>query len=93
MRFLWGLRIAVPVAMGMTHMNAQKFFWLNLLSAAIWSVLFALLGFSTSHVVAQLVDNLHRYELWIAGGLVGVGALVLAIRWHSARRPEQIDGE
>ena len=93
MRFLWGLRIAVPVAMGMTRMNAQKFFWLNLLSAAIWSALFALLGFSTSHVVAQLVDNLHRYERWIAGGLLGVGVLVLTIRWLSARRPEQLSDE
>ena len=93
MRFLWGLRIALPLAMGMTRMNAQKFFWLNLLSAAIWSALFALLGFSTSHVVAQLVDNLHRYELWIAGGLLGVGVLVLTIRWLSARRPEQLSDE
>ena len=93
MRFLWGLRIAVPVAMGMTRMNAQKFFWLNLVSAAIWSALFALLGFSTSRVVAQLVDNLHRYELWIAGGLLGVGVLVLTIRWLSARRPEQLSDE
>ena len=93
MRFLWGLRIAVPVAMGMTRMNAQKFFWLNLVSAAIWATLFALLGFSTSRVVAQLVDNLHHYELWIAGGLMSVGALVLAIRWLSARRPEQLGGE
>jgi len=81
------------VAMGMTRMDARKFFWLNLVSAAIWATLFALLGFSTSRVVAQLVDNLHHYELWIAGGLVAIGALVLAIRWLSARRPEQLDGE
>ena len=89
MRFLWGLRIAVPVAMGMTRMNAQKFFWLNLFSAAVWAGLFASLGYSTSRVFAHLVDDFHRYELWIAGGLVAVGALVLAIRWLSARRPEQ----
>ena len=93
MRFLWGLRIAVPVAMGMTRMNAQKFLWLNLLSAAIWAAFFALLGFSTSRVVAQVVDNLHRYELWIAGVLVAVGALVLILRWRSARRPEELSGD
>jgi membrane protein DedA with SNARE-associated domain len=93
MRFLWGLRIALPVAMGMTRMNGARFFWLNLLSAAAWSVLFALLGFSTSHVVAQLVEHLHRYELWIAGGLVAVGVLVVTLRWLNARRPEQVDGE
>jgi len=88
MRFLWGLRIAVPLAMGMTRMNAFKFFWLNLISAALWATLFASLGYSTSHVFEHLVDDLHRYETWIAGGLLAVGALVLGIRWLSARRPE-----
>jgi len=39
MRFLWGLRIALPLAMGMTRMNGQKFFWLNLVSAAVWAAL------------------------------------------------------
>ena len=93
MRFLWGLRIAVPVAMGMTRMQARKFFWLNLLSAAIWAALFASLGFSTSHLVSQVVDNLHHYERWIAGALLAVGVLVLTLRWLSARRPEQSSGD
>jgi membrane protein DedA with SNARE-associated domain len=86
------LRIAVPVAMGMTRMSAQKFFWLNLFSAAVWAGLFACLGYSTSRVFAHLVDDFHRYELWIAGGLLAVGVVVLAIRWLSARRPEQNAG-
>jgi len=90
MRFLWGLRIALPLAMGMTRMDGRKFFWLNLVSAAIWSMLFASLGFGSGRLFENLVDDLHRYELWIAGGLVLVGALVLVIRWLSARRPETL---
>lgn len=34
--------------------------------------------------------NLQHYDLWIAGGLVVVGAAVPAARWLSARRPEQL---
>jgi len=86
MRFLWGLRIALPVALGLSSMDARKFFWLNLLSAAVWSCAFALLGFGTSHLVAQVVDNLHRYEKWIALGLLLIAALVLWLRWHGTRR-------
>ena len=88
MRFLWGLRIALPLAMGMTRMNGQKFFWLNLLSAAVWAVLFSSLGYGTSRLFAHLVDDLHRYELWIAAALLTLAALVLLVRWWSARRPE-----
>lgn len=93
MRFLWGLRVALPLAMGMTRMNGQKFFWLNLLSAAVWAVLFSSLGYGTSRLFAHLVDDLHRYELWIAAGLLTLAALVLLARWLSARRPETTSDE
>jgi membrane protein DedA with SNARE-associated domain len=86
MRFLWGLRIALPVALGLTGMSARKFLWLNLLSAAVWSSVFALVGFGTSHVAAQIVDNLHHYQKWIAAGVLLVAALVLWLRWHGTRR-------
>jgi membrane protein DedA with SNARE-associated domain len=86
MRFLWGLRIALPVALGLTSMSARKFFWLNLLSAAVWSCVFALIGFGTSRVIARIVDDLHHYEKWIAVGLLIVALLVLWLRWHGTRR-------
>jgi membrane protein DedA with SNARE-associated domain len=86
MRFLWGLRIALPVALGLTRMPARKFFWLNLLSAAVWSSVFALIGFGASRVVARIVEDLHHYEKWIAAGLLAIAALVLWLRWHGARR-------
>src|ERR1044072_1949751 len=48
MRFLWGLRIALPVSLGLSNMNANRFLWLNLVSAAIWSCVFAVVGFGAS---------------------------------------------
>jgi len=90
MRFLWGLRIALPLAMGMTRMNGLKFFWLNLLSAAVWAALFAGLGYGTHHLVNQVVDDLHRYEWWIAGGVLAGAVITLAIRWVGARRPARM---
>ena len=91
MRFLWGLRIALPVALGLTSMSARKFFWLNLLSAAVWSCAFALIGFGASRVVARIVDDLHHYEKWIAVGLLLVAVLVLWLRWHGSRRSTPAD--
>jgi membrane protein DedA with SNARE-associated domain len=86
MRFLWGLRIALPVALGLTSMDARKFFWLNLLSAAVWSCVFAFVGFGTSHLVTRIVDNLHHYEKWIAIAVLLIAALILWLRWHGSRR-------
>ncbi len=92
MRFLWGLRIALPLALGLTTMDARRFFWLNLLSAAVWSCAFALTGFAASRLVARLVEDLHRYEWWIVGGLAAAGAVVIAWRWLGAQRPRRDAG-
>lgn len=89
MRFLWGLRIALPLAMGMTRMSSQKFFWLNLVSAAAWAALFGTLGYGTSRLATRLIDDLHLYEWWIAGGLLLGAAVMLGIRWSGGRRPER----
>ena len=87
MRFLWGLRIALPIALGLTNMSGRKFFWLNLMSAAVWSSVFAFIGFGASRLFAQLVDDFHRYEARIALGLVALGLCILGVRWLGARRP------
>ena len=83
MRFLWGLRIALPVALGLTNMSARRYFWLNLVSAAVWSCIFAVVGFGASRVFAALVEDLHRHEKWIAAILLLI--TVIALIWHLGR--------
>ena len=91
MRFLWGLRIALPVALGLTNMNARRFLWLNLVSAAVWSCVFACIGFGASEVFAALEADLRRYELWIAGALLLVA--LIALWWHLGRPRRPGKGE
>jgi len=88
MRFLWGLRIALPIALGLSNMATKRYFWLNIASAAVWSMVFAVIGFGAGELVRRLEADLHRHEKWIAAVLV-LGA-VLALAWHSGRprRPQ-----
>jgi len=83
MRFLWGLRIALPIALGLTNMNPRRFFWLNLVSAAVWSVVFSVIGYGASQLLTGLIDDLRRYEWQIAIGLIVIGLAALA--WHLGR--------
>ena len=83
MRFLWGLRIALPIALGLSNMRTRRFVWLNLLSAAVWSNVFAIVGYAAGEIVRQLEADLHRYENWIAAVLVL--AAIAALAWHSGR--------
>jgi membrane protein DedA with SNARE-associated domain len=88
MRFLWGLRIALPIALGLSNMPTRRFTWLNLLSAAVWSSVFAIAGYAAGELVRQLEADVHRYEKWVAAVLIL--AAVLALAWHSGRpkRPD-----
>jgi membrane protein DedA with SNARE-associated domain len=83
MRFIWGLRIALPVSLGLTDMRAAKYFWLDLLAAAVWATTFSLLGYGAGHVISDLIDDLKRYEFWIFGGLVLIA--VIAFLWHAGK--------
>jgi membrane protein DedA with SNARE-associated domain len=86
MRFLWGLRIALPIALGLTTMSAFRYFWLNLISAAVWSAVVSLAGFTAGRVVMRAIEDLQRFEKWIALGLLTLGAIALVIRWRSKSR-------
>jgi membrane protein DedA with SNARE-associated domain len=83
MRFLWGMRIALPIALGLSNVRATRFLWINVVSAALWSTTFACLGYGASRVFTELVADLRRYEHWIAGALVALAAVALA--WHLGR--------
>ena len=60
-----GLRIALPVALGLTSMDARKFFWLNLLSAAVWSCVFvAAMARNTPRCrLICVISSLRRFDL------------------------------
>lgn len=83
MRFLWGLRIALPISLGLTHMRAGRYFALDLISAAVWATVFSLLGYGAGHVITDLIEDLKRYEYWIAGALILIGAI--AFLWHAGK--------
>ena len=81
MRFLWGLRIALPFTIGMSGMSPRRYLALDIASAALWACTVASLGFGASRIAATLIDDLHRHEHWIVAGLVAVAVVVIVRRW------------
>jgi len=81
MRFMWGLRIALPVAMGMSGMSAKRYLTLDLFAAAAWSALFGTIGYFGTHLLAQWVDDVRRHEASIVGLLILLAAIVFVRRW------------
>jgi len=64
-RYTYGLRIALPIILGMTSLSRRRFLVLNLLSATSWAILFSLAGFFFGKSASYFIEDLDRYEPYI----------------------------
>jgi membrane protein DedA with SNARE-associated domain len=88
-RFVYGLRTAGPIALGMLGVPRWKFALLNLLGAALWALLFGLLGYQFGNALQWLLDDLRSVEEAVLGLLL-LAALLLPLalrlrRWRAGR--------
>lgn len=71
-RFLYGLRAAGPVAVGVARISTPRFAALNALGAVIWAAVFVGLGYLFGEAVMQVLHTLMAHWEPIAIGVVVV---------------------
>ena len=81
-RFLYGLRIAGPIAIGMSSVAWPRFLLLNGLAALLWALVIASLGYGTGHALVHLLKAVDADELWGFSLLLVVGL----VWWLLGRR-------
>jgi membrane protein DedA with SNARE-associated domain len=96
-RFMYGLRIAGPIAMGALGVASRRFAIWNALGAAVWAIVIGGLGYMLGHALEMLLGQIDRYEnivVWslVAGAAVVIGGhrLLLVLRargWAAAPPP------
>jgi membrane protein DedA with SNARE-associated domain len=87
-RFIFGLRIASPIAVGVSKVPTWRFTALNIAGAVIWATAFTLAGFIFGEAVHNLVGHGHhagRWTLIVAGAIVAFVAVLGTVR-HLLRR-------
>lgn len=62
MRFAWGLRIALPAALGMGRMRATSYAFFDLLAAVLWATVITLFGVQLTAWIHGWVGYLRPYE-------------------------------
>jgi membrane protein DedA with SNARE-associated domain len=80
-RFMYGLRIAGPVAMGALDVVPRRFAIFNVLGAAVWAPLIGGAGYLFGRTLQALLGDIERYEGAILAVIVG-GAVLLALAHH-----------
>lgn len=80
-RFVYGLRIAGPIAIGVSLVPTSRFVVLNLLSAAIWGSIFTAIGYSFGRIFESYIRRLLTPEhLVVVVGLLLVGTGLWGMR-------------
>ena len=88
-RFIFGLRIASPIAIGVTQVPTWRFTILNILGAIIWATTFTMIGFIFGEAVHSLLGYGHhavRWTLIAAGVIVTAVGIAWAVRYLLRRR-------
>jgi membrane protein DedA with SNARE-associated domain len=75
MRFILGMRTILPIALGLSDVSRRMFFWLNILSAAVWVALIGMVGYVFGVAVSSLLEKVAHYEHWIIFGLLATIAI------------------
>jgi membrane protein DedA with SNARE-associated domain len=82
MRFMYGLRTAGPLAVGMSRIGWLRFASLNVLGALLWAPVFVGVGYLLGDVLERLLGDLKRIEHWVFAGLAIIGIVL----WLAGRR-------
>jgi len=77
-RFLYGLRTVSPLAIGLSSIGAGRFFFLNMIAAALWAVVVGALGYVFGQALAVVLGNLQAWEHRILAAL-GVAAIMVVV--------------
>ena len=84
LRFLYGLRLIGPLAIGMSTVRTARFVAFNLIGAALWAPLVGGAGYLFGHTLVTLfADARHIEEIALLTLLAGAAALGL---WHRHQR-------
>jgi membrane protein DedA with SNARE-associated domain len=89
-RFVYGLRIAGPIAIGAMHMPPRRFAFFNLLGAILWAPLVAAVGYLFGSALDALIGDVERIELIGTVVIIGLAVLIALVRrwkrWRAAVR-------
>ena len=87
-RFIYGFRIAITAACGAGGMAPWRFLLADIVGAFVWAATIGVAGYAIGQLLEQVVDDLRRYEWWVALAILSIALAALFARgreWPSSR--------
>lgn len=75
LRLFYGLRTPGLLAIGMSEVCAFRFLALSCISATVWSIAVAGIGFLFGQAIERLLVDFGEYQMWVMGALFLLGTV------------------
>lgn len=85
-RFMYGLRVAGPVLLGMSEVTHLRFALLNLVGAVVWATTISGAGYMFGQAVEMFLADAKRYETFVLAAIVVAGVGWWLYRRHAVKR-------
>ena len=79
-RFLYGLRVLTPVALGMAGISYPKYLVLTAVSGVMWTALFGFGGYYLGVTMSHLLGNFEQLGLYGLAAILLFGCLLFGVR-------------
>ncbi len=88
-RFIYGIRTVTPAVLGATHYPVVRFLILNVISAAVWALVFTGIGWGLGEGIQQVLSRRgHVGELLIAAVILSI---ILWVAWIFLKKKTPLD--
>ena len=88
-RFIYGIRTVTPAVLGATHYPVVRYLILNVISAAVWAVVFTSIGWGLGEGIRQMLSRRgHNDELLVAAIVLSI---VLWTAWFLLKKKTPLD--
>ena len=92
-RFMYGLRTAGPIALGLARVPWPDFIVFNAFGAAVWATVFAGLGYAFGNAIARVIGVAAHYEALAVLAILLLGIVAFgAHRWRRSRARTTLSG-
>ena len=92
-RFMYGFRIALPIALGTADIKRVKYLFFNFMGATTWGIFFALGGYVLGDAIERFIVHVQRAEKFIIFGVIVGVILVQGIMFLRRRIAARVEEE
>ena len=85
-RFMYGFRVVGPILLGMGRVPGWKFVVFNFIGAAIWAPLVASIGYAFGAILASVLGDMQRYEIWVFLAVAAACGAIVVVHFVRERR-------